>query len=235
MAQLVPVQTGEVPAASETLVFATRVAFGLTAIAGEGLAGIARRVFPAVPARAPRALGFGAGAAVGLVFDLQRRTLAAAGRVAPAAEPLASFARMRLEPWYRQGVEEQRLNRQLAGRFWRLLVAQVAAAVIEQVDLDAIVDRIDVDRLLDRIDLDSVAARLDVNAIVERVDMQRVTQQAMDEIQISEVIRESTSSLADESVEALRLQGMDADRWVSRVVDRLLMRRSGRLTRLDGG
>jgi hypothetical protein len=235
VAQLVPVQTGEVPDAGEVLVFATRVALGLTAIAGEGLAGVARRVFPAVPARAPRPLAFGAGAAVGLVLEMQRRTLAAAGRMAVAAEPVGAAARTRLDPWYRQGVEEQRLNRELADKFWRLLVAQVAAAVIEQVDLDAIVDRIDVDRLLNRIDLDHVAARIDVNAIVARVDMQRVTSQAMDEIEIGQVIRESTSSLADESVEALRVQGMDADRWVSRVVDRLLMRRSQRLTGLDGG
>jgi hypothetical protein len=234
VAQLVPIKAGEVPDASDRLIFATRVALGLTAIAGEGLAQLARRVVPAVPSRAPRVLGFSAGAAVGLGLEVQRRTWAAAGRVAPAFGPLGSFARARLEPWYRQGVEEQRYNRELAGRFSRLLISNLGAVVLDEVDLNAIADRIDVERVLDRMDLDRVAERLDVNVIVQRVDLPQLTRQVLEEIEVGEIIRESTSSLAGESVDALRVQGMNADRRVSRLVDRLLLRKDERRTRLDG-
>jgi hypothetical protein len=223
--ELVAVEVAEPPDTADLLVLATRLALGLTAIAGDGLASVARGVLPAVPVRAPRALAFGAGAAVGLGLELQRRTLAAAGRTAAAAGPVGSFARRRLEPWYRRGIEEQRLNRELADRFWRILVAELVAAVVAEVDLDAVAERIDLDRL---------AGRIDVNAIAGRVDIPRLTHRAIDEVEIGELIRDSTSSLADESVETLRVQGMDADRWLNRLVDRLLQRRDERRTRLDG-
>lgn len=203
-------------AEGEPLVFAVRVALGLTAIAADGLAETARRVVPALPARAPPALAFGAGAAVGLGLEAQRRALAAARRLALAAGPLGSFARARLEPWHRRGVEEQRRNRELADRFWRLVVRRLVAAIVEEVDIDA------------------VAGRVDVNAIVLRVDVPLLTRRILDEVEMGEIIRESTSSLADESVEALRVQGMDADRWVGRLVDRLLMRGDQRRARVDG-
>lgn len=164
---------------------------------------------------------------------MQRRTLAAAGRLALAVEAPGLLRRDAPGALYRQGVEEQRHNRELAGRLWRLLKARVVTAILDQVDMDAIADRIDVDRVLDRIDLDRIAERLDVNAIVQRVDLLQLTRQAMDEIEMGEIIRESTSGLAEESVEALRVQGMDADRWVSGLVDRLLMRRDERRVWLD--
>jgi hypothetical protein len=231
---MVPVPEARDVAAGELLVLTTRIALGLMTMAGEGLAEVAGRVVPGLPARAPWPLRVGAGAAIGLGFAAQRRTLAAAGRLAVAVEPLGGFVRPRLEPWYRKGVAEQRHNRELADRFWRLLVAQVVAAVLDEVDLDAVADRIDVERVVARLDLDRVAARLDVNAIVDRVDMPRLARHVIDDVEMREAIRESTSGLADESIEALRVQGMDADRRVNRLVDRLLGRHDARRTQLGG-
>jgi hypothetical protein len=70
-----------------------------------------------------------------------------------------------------------------------------------------------VDAIVERVDLDEVVARLDMDAIVDRLDM-------------GALIRGSTSTMTDETVDELRIQGMKADRALGRVFDRLLRRPS---------
>jgi len=119
------------------------------------------------------------------------------------------------------------------------LVAAIAAAVLDQVDVDAVVARVDLDRIVDRLDLDRIAARLDldaiaaridVDAVVARVDLAGLTEQVMDEADLGQIIRESSGTMATETVDALRVQGMRADRLLSRVVDRVLQRKDERDT-----
>jgi hypothetical protein len=110
-------------------------------------------------------------------------------------------------------------------------------ALVSRIDLDQIVGRIDIDALASRIDIDAMAGRIDIDAIMRRVDIQAIvnqldlpalTREVIDEVDVGEIIRESTGSITTETVDAIRYQGMNADRFVSRVVDRVLMRRSGR-------
>jgi hypothetical protein len=122
--------------------------------------------------------------------------------------------------------------------------------IVERLDIDAIVARVDIGRIVDRLDMDAVASRINIDAIaarvdvqailervniqsiVDRVDLPTITRQVMDEVDVGEIIRESTGSLTTEAVDAMRYQGMNADRFVSRVVDRVLMRKGGRSTTL---
>jgi hypothetical protein len=57
-----------------------------------------------------------------------------------------------------------------------------------------------------------------------------VTEQVLDEVDVGRVVRESRSTMASETVDALRVQGMQADRLLSRLVDRVLARRGERQT-----
>ena len=103
-------------------------------------------------------------------------------------------------------------------------------AVIERVDLDAVAARIDVEAILDRLDLTStVLSRVDMKAVVEgvlqQVDVAGMVEEVLDEIDLPEIIRESTGTMASDTVRSVRLQGVNADEAVTRVVDRLLMRR----------
>lgn len=201
------------PALGDRLVLATRLALGLGEIAGEALSDVLRASLPPGPPRVP---------APGSRLSRAARTTTVRAR--RAAAPVTSRARARLEPWYRRGAEEQRWNRALADAFWRALLARIAAAVVDEVDLDTIVDRIDLERVVER---------LDVNTIVARVDFEHVARQMLEQVDIDEIIRESTSGLADETVDSLRVQGMNADRMVSRLADRLMRRRAERQTGLD--
>jgi hypothetical protein len=102
--------------------------------------------------------------------------------------------------------------------------------IARRIDLDAIVQRIDLDAIVQRIDLDAIVARVDIEAILARVDLPGITEQVIDEVDLGEIIRESSSTMASETVDALRVQGMRVDGLVSRIVDRILQREGQRET-----
>jgi hypothetical protein len=119
----------------------------------------------------------------------------------------------------------------------------LTALVADRVDLDAVVVRLDVDRVVDRVDLqraidrisideiaarldvDAVAARLDIQAVVDRMDIMGIAQGVIEGLDIPELIRESTGAMSAETVDTIRLRGMDADRFIARVMDRVLSRK----------
>ena len=206
-----------------------------------------------------------AAAALGLALETQRRSVdaavAVAGRLgAPLgllARPALALARgsvavarhhLDLDGWAARGLAGQRRAQEAAVGAVQSLIAALADAVLDEidmdavvarVDLDAIIDRIDVDAIAARIDLDAIAARIDLDAIVARVDIDAVlarvdlpelTEQVIEEVDLGEIIRESSSTMASETVDALRVQGMRVDGLVSRVVDRILLREGARQT-----
>src|SRR5215218_76907 len=215
-----------------------------------------------------------AAAAFGLAVEAQRRSLSAAGAVVgrfgwplrTLARPAVALARgsvatarhhLDLDGWAARGVAEQRRAQALAVRAVRVLIAALAAAVLDEIDLDevvarvdldriaaridlneivhrididAIAERIDLDAIVTRIDLDAIVARVDLDAILARVDLPGLTEQVIDEVDLGEIIRESSSTMASETVDALRVQGMRVDGLVSRIVDRILQREGQRQT-----
>lgn len=106
-------------------------------------------------------------------------------------------------------------------------------AVAERLDVDAVVRRVDLDAALDRLDLtDVVLTRVDLDvlvaAVLDRVDLPRLAEEVIDEIDLPDIIRESTGSMASDTVQGARMQGISADEAVGRAVDRLLLRRRPR-------
>ena len=107
-------------------------------------------------------------------------------------------------------------------------------AVIERADLDAAVSRVDIEAVISRIDLDAIAAKLDVDAVIERADLDAViaridliaiVDEVLEEIDLPAIIRDSTGSMASETVRGVRMTGISADEAISRAVDRALFRR----------
>jgi hypothetical protein len=227
--------------------------------------GVRAAASAATPSGPPGTLRLLPAAALGLGLEAERRALdagaALGARLSPPLRivarpavavgrgPLAAvWRRLDLDGWAARGLAEQRRNRLAAAATARAMVAAIAAAVLEEVDLDAVVARVDLDRIMDRLDLDQVvdrldldriagridvdaiAARIDVGAVVARVDLAGLTEQVMDEVDLGELIRESSGTMATETVDALRVQGMRADRLLSRTVDRILLRKGERHT-----
>jgi hypothetical protein len=105
-------------------------------------------------------------------------------------------------------------------------------AVVARIDLDAVVARIDVDRILDSIEPNRVLDRVDVDELVARVDIGAVAREALEGIDLGDIIQESTASIATDTVEAIRVQAMRADDLLARIVDRVLLRKRPRDTGL---
>jgi hypothetical protein len=124
-------------------------------------------------------------------------------------------------------------------------------AIVDRVDIERVLARVDLNEVAGRLDVDAVAARLDLERLIGRLDLAAIAQSVIDqldltamaegvldqldlteiaervinELELTELIRESTGTITVDAVDALRVGGMHADRLVTRVVDRLLMRR----------
>lgn len=106
--------------------------------------------------------------------------------------------------------------------------------IAERIDLDRVVKRVDVDAVVASVDVDAVAARIDLDAIVDRLDLVGIARYIVEALDLPEIIRQSSGSMASDAVREVRLQSMQADERVSRIVDRLLLRRRGRRTQAPG-
>ncbi|HEX6758536.1 MAG TPA: hypothetical protein VF086_09015 [Propionibacteriaceae bacterium] len=107
-------------------------------------------------------------------------------------------------------------------------------AVVSQVNVDAIAKRIDLDAIVDRIDIDAIVSRVDVDAIVRRLDLVGLAEEVVNGIDLPEIIRESTGSMASDVVRDARMQSIDADVAIARLVDRVFRRRRPRRTDAPG-
>lgn len=102
----------------------------------------------------------------------------------------------------------------------------LTAIVLQRVDLmqvvDAVLDRMDLTALvLQRVDLVKV-----VDAVLDQMDLIALANEIIDGVDLPEIIRESTGSMASETVQGVRMQGIGADQAVGRAVDRILLRRA---------
>ena len=237
-------------APADALVRITRLVLGATGLAVDALQALLETTVPGDheatgAGRAPPGPPMIPGAAIGLYLEAQRRSLRAASRLSSHVTPAVAIAirplvahgplasarrRIGLEDWSMRGLAEQRRNQLAATAFLRALIGGVVRAVLEQVDLDSVVARVDLDQIIERLDLDAIVARVDIEAIIRRVDVAGVVDQVMDEVDIAEIVRESSSTMATETVDALRIQGMNADRVLGRIVDRVLRRGAERQT-----
>jgi hypothetical protein len=126
-------------------------------------------------------------------------------------------------------------------------------AIVDRIDVDAIVSRVDVDAIVSRVDVDAIAGRLDVDQVLDRMDLTSVVltrvdldalvtailghidmiglaEEIIDGVDLSEIIRESTGTMASDTVQGVRMQGILADDAISHAMDRLLLRRRRRGT-----
>lgn len=84
-----------------------------------------------------------------------------------------------------------------------------------------------VEWLLTRLDLNAIVAeRVDIEAIIQRVDVVALAQEVIYELNLPEIVRSSSQTMAAETVDGLRKHGMSADRAVSNFIDRLVGRKS---------
>lgn len=221
------------PSPDGAFLHATRLALGLTDLA---VRTAARAGGVRVRERHPTAAA-ASDAAVGLALEAQHRLsmalLGAAERTAPRTRAAVrglvpsgatDAVGRRVAHWSARGAAERLRARNEALSAARSLVQVLAAAVLDEIDLDAVADRLDVDRVASRLDVDRVASRIDIDAVLARVDLVTYTELVLEEMDIGRVVRDTGGSITAETLDAFREQNARADRLVQRIADRLLRR-----------
>jgi hypothetical protein len=209
----------------------TRVGLGLAGLVARG-AHLAVTGRPWGDTPAPQGPALVVGAALGLAIEAERRAAGAAEAVvALGATATRSVTRLpgvdervrRFESWLLRwdahARVQQRRNRAEADAVVRRVIESVTDFVIDHVDFAHIVGRIPMEEIVDQIDIDAVIERLDIGSIVEK---------AMKDIDVGGLIRDSTEGVTAEAVDVVRSQTVKTDLFVSRIVDRVLFRKSAR-------
>jgi hypothetical protein len=102
-------------------------------------------------------------------------------------------------------------------------------SIIERLDLTRIVrEHVDLDEIVAGVDLDAAAARLDIDAVIDRVDLVGIAEDVIEQLDLPEIIRESTGSMASDTLREVRMQGISGDEAVTRAIDRLRLRKGRR-------
>jgi predicted RNase H-like nuclease len=97
-------------------------------------------------------------------------------------------------------------------------------AIVGRVDLDAAVAGVDLDAAVAGVDIDAIAARLDLDAVIARVDLVAMVEEVIDAIDLPAIIRDSSGSMASETIRGARMTGISADEAISRSLENHLFR-----------
>jgi hypothetical protein len=193
-----------------------------------------------VPRMAPSPVGVATGAAIGFTMQMSEAAVRAATSFAETAGPFLSWmtnsatvrrgandVEARVEALNDRWTKERPASEEAASSFAGRLLPELTAAILDKLDLTQIaIDHLDIDRILDTVDLDAVIERVDLNAAIHRVDLAAIATEVIGEIDLPELIRESTGAVTSETVRAVRMRSAEADLFMGRIIDRLLMRRS---------
>lgn len=162
---------------------------------------------------------------VGLTVATVGRTMAGwrVGRY--ALRPVVDFAlRPPLLPARLQPIAWVQ-TRARAGRAYRVRVVLALQEILPAV-VNAVLDHIDLTSIvLDHVELDQI-----IDAVLDRIDLAALSREVIDDIDLPGIVRESTGIMTSEAVVGIRMHGIRADESVSRVVDRVLLRRAERKT-----
>jgi hypothetical protein len=171
--------------------------------------------------------------AFGAVNRGARMTGAVASAVASTPPVRGSFAFLesQLQPLAERGAEqrhedEERFRSFLTGL--EPLISAVLDVVVELLPIEAILARVDVDALVGRVDVNGLVQRVDVNEIVQRVDLPGIVTAVLENIELGDLIADSTTNIASSARDTARVQAIRVDGGLAGVVDRLLRRRRER-------
>jgi len=153
-----------------------------------------------------------------------RLTGAVAGAVAstPPVRGSLRFVESQLQPLAERGTVERHEDEQQLRAFLVGLEPLIAAV------LDVVVDLLPIEAILARVDVDALVRRVDVNALVARVDVAGLVTSVLENIELGDLIADSTTNIATNARDTARVQAIRVDGGLANLVDRILRRRRTR-------
>lgn len=99
------------------------------------------------------------------------------------------------------------------------------AVIAERVNLDAAVGLVDLDAVAGGIDIDAITARIDIDAILGRVDLIGLAEEVIDGVDLTDIIRDASTSVTADVMTDVRGTSERADDAVANTINRILRRR----------
>lgn len=110
------------------------------------------------------------------------------------------------------------------GRGVQAVLDPVLDAVVPRVT-DVILDRVNLTEIvLERVDVDAIVAKADMGAIIDRIPIVPIADYVIDEIDLPQIIRQSTGGIATQAINSVRVQSFGADQWIARLTDSIVRR-----------
>jgi sugar-specific transcriptional regulator TrmB len=100
--------------------------------------------------------------------------------------------------------------------------------------LERAVDLLPVEAIIARVDVDAIVRQVDIAELISRIDLPTMISQVLSEIELGDLISDSTTSLASDARDSVRVQAMNVDGLVARIVDKILVRKHERDLGLPG-
>jgi hypothetical protein len=100
--------------------------------------------------------------------------------------------------------------------------------VVDLLPIEAILARVDVNAIVGSVDLNAILERVDMDALLARLDLPTLINSVLADIELGDIIQESTSGIASDARDVVRIQAHSFDDVLARVVDRVLFRREPR-------
>jgi len=79
--------------------------------------------------------------------------------------------------------------------------------------------------VIDRVDVDEIVGKTDLDAVIDRIPMLQIADYVIEEIDLPQIIRESTGGVALDAFTTTRVSAIRADEIISTMVDTVLLRR----------
>jgi hypothetical protein len=101
----------------------------------------------------------------------------------------------------------------------------IAAAVLDRLPgaIDTVLDRIDLTQLvIDHVSVPRIVESIDVDALLQRLDISGIVTKVIDDVDLPDIIRDSTGAMASESVIGVRMQSVSADDAIDRLAQYLI-------------
>jgi len=91
-----------------------------------------------------------------------------------------------------------------------------------------VVDLLPIDAILARIDVNAIIGQVDVDALIQRVDVPKLVTDGLENIELGDLIADSTTNIAADTRDSVRVQAIRADGGLAGLIDRILRRRGER-------
>ena len=163
-------------------------------------------------------------ATVGVIGFGARVSIAVAGTVLEAPPLRGPVARLEAQvgALSARGAE----LRQADAREARSIVTRVEPVLTSV--LERIIGIVPIEAILARVDVNALVGQVDVGALLARMDLGTIITDVLAQIELGDLISDSTSSIATDARDAVRVQAMSVDGGLAQVVDRVLRRRRER-------